>query len=69
MIDNRFGAAALNGQGSLFLYIDFAQSRLVEEEQVDFLQPFLVRIDRPDYRFGQERAPIRKEDFGGLEIR
>jgi hypothetical protein len=32
------------------------------------LQTFLVRIDRPDYRFGQERVLTRKEDFGGLEI-
>ncbi len=68
MIDDRFVAAALNGQGSLFLYIDFVRSRLVEEEQINCLQTFFVRIDRPDYRFGQERVLIRKEDFGGLEI-
>src|SRR5262245_16442606 len=67
MIDARFVAVALDGQASLFLQLDSIRSRLVEEEQVEFLRTFLVRINRPEQRFGQQRVLIRKEDFGGLE--
>ena len=67
MIDERFVAVALDGQGSLFPQLDSVRNRLVEVEQLDFLRAFLVRINRPDDRFGQERVLIRPKGFGGLE--